>query len=369
MLTLLKNLECYCPDYSGKNDILIAGEKIYKLLPAGEIKETGLIESVIECDGLFAFPGLIDQHVHIIGGGGEQSFASRVPEIDISEILMAGVTTVVGLLGADGCTKRLESLYAKAKGLEAQGITTFIYTGSYSVPAVTFTNSIIRDLVLIDKVIGVGEIAISDHRSAHPELSELLRLASDTHLGGLLGGKAGVVHFHLGDGKSGLKQLLQIVERSDLPIEQFVPSHVNRNPALFIQSLEYLKDGGNIDLTAGETAGIAVQEAICKLLEGDFDLSKVTLSSDAGGSIPGGGVGRMQTLYDDLKACLCDEKLNKEAVIRLSTENVAKVLKLYPRKGALKEGSDADILITDKNYKVIKLFCLGSLKVDDGKVL
>jgi beta-aspartyl-dipeptidase (metallo-type) len=369
MLTLLRNIDCYCPKHSGKKDILIADSKIYRMRPAGEIKASELIEKEIECDGLLAFPGLIDQHVHITGGGGEQSFQSRTPEIDINQILLAGVTTVVGLLGADGCTRSLENLYAKAKALEAQGITTFIYSGSYSLPAVTFTESITRDLVLIDKVVGMGEIAVSDHRSSQPQLFTLLKAASDTHLGGLLSGKAGVMHIHIGDGKGGLSPVTEMLENSDLPAEMFVPTHTNRNPSLFERAARFLHGGGHIDMTAGETAGIAVPAAVRRLCDEQSDMSLVTVSSDAGGSIPGGGVSKISVLYDDFRNMITQEKIPPETAVSLFTENVARLLKLFPKKGVLSEGSDADILITDKNYNLIKLICMGKLKVDSGTVL
>jgi beta-aspartyl-dipeptidase (metallo-type) len=279
------------------------------------------------------------------------------------------VTTLVGLLGADGITKSLESLLAKAKSLETLGITTFIYSGSYSLPAVTFTQNMLRDLVLIDKVIGAGEIAISDHRSSQPSISDLLKLASDTHLGGLIGGKAGVVHLHIGDGKSGLSPLLQLEHESDLPIEQFVPTHVNRNPELFEQAMEYCKNGGNIDLTAGETVGLPVPEALKKLLDSGIDVSRVTVSSDANGSIPGGGVSEIKALYSDIRNCVVNEGMNPETAFHFVTENVAKILKLYPKKGTLREGSDADIVLIDKDYHIQKLFCKGKLTVDNGRVI
>lgn len=368
MLTLLKNIDCYCPQHIGKKDIVIASDKIYKITAPGEIKDSALIERVIPCDGLYAFPGLIDQHVHITGGGGEQGFASRISEIAIQDILMAGVTTLVGLLGADGYTRSLECLYATAKALEAQGITTFIYSGSYATPPVTFTGSILRDLVLIDKVIGTGEIAIADHRSSQPDLNLMLKLASDVHLGGLVSGKAGVVHLHVGDGKNGLGLLFDIVKQSDLPIEQFVPTHTNRNPVLFTQAVKYCLSGGNIDLTAGETAGLSVIKAIRILSNEGADLSKVTISSDANGSIPGGGAAKIQTLYDDIKECITQSVLPPENAIRLATENVAKILKIYPKKGALEAGSDADILITDQNYDLEMLFSMGKLLVENKSI-
>jgi beta-aspartyl-dipeptidase (metallo-type) len=216
--------------------------------------------------------------VHITGGGGEQGFASRTPEIEPAEILAAGVSTVAGLLGADGCTRSLEALYAKAGALEAAGITSYIYSGSYAVPPLTFTGNLSKDLVLIDKVIGAGEIAISDHRSSQPPLNALLSLASQSHLGGLIGGKAGVVHFHVGDGKSGLAPLLQIIEQSDLPVSMFVPTHLNRSTPLFEQASSYLKAGGNIDLTAGEKVGISVPDAVERLIKAGMDMSRVTVA-------------------------------------------------------------------------------------------
>lgn len=369
MITLLKNLECYCPDYVGKSDILIVQDKIGGISPAGAWDGNPLIDNAFDCDGLIAFPGLIDQHVHIIGGGGEEGFPSRIGEIDVRSVLQSGVTALVGLLGTDDRTKSLTALFAKAKSLERQGISTYLYTGSYSVPVVTYTQSIANDLIFIDKVIGTGEIAISDHRSSHPDLQALRALAHETHVGGLLSGKAGVVHFHLGDGSEGLSALLQLVEQSEFPPEMFVPSHVNRNPALFEQALTYRKSGGNIDLTAGEHAGISVPIAIARLLTQTEELERVTVSSDANGSIPGGGVGEIGCLFRDIRDCIVSQGISAQTAVRPVTENVARLLKLYPAKGVLRQGSDADILITDKNYQINKLFCMGKLMVDHGAVL
>lgn len=364
-MLLLKNIECYSPEPCGKKDLLIASDKIEALVLPGSLSDNPLISTQLDCSGLFAFPGIIDQHVHILGGGGEQGFESRTKEIDVSDIRSSGVTTIVGLLGADGTTRTLESLYAKAKALEAQNITAYLYSGSYTVPPVTFTGNITRDLVLIDMVIGAGEIAVSDYRSSCPTLPELLRLASNTYLGGMLGKKAGVVHFHIGDGKDGLAPLKKILEQSDLPKEALVPTHTNRNPTLLKEAMDYCSAGGYIDLTAGETAGIAVPDAIHMLLNNGIDLSRVTVSSDAGGSIPSGGVAKNQALFDDLIACI-RSGISPTDAFRLATENVAKLLMLYPQKGTLREGSDADILIMDEKFRIRMLFSKGKLVLQNG---
>jgi beta-aspartyl-dipeptidase (metallo-type) len=364
-MLLLRNIECYDPNPCGKKDLLIAADKIEKIAPAGTLSDNPLIDTQYDCSGLSAFPGIIDQHVHILGAGGEQGFESRTKELDVSDLQSAGVTTVVGLLGADGTTRTLENLYAKAKALKAQNVTAYLYSGSYAVPPVTFTGNITRDLVLIDIVIGAGEIAVSDYRSSCPTLPELLRLASNTYLGGMLAKKAGVVHFHIGDGKEGLTPLKKILEQSDLPKEALVPTHTNRNPSLFQEAMGYCGSGGYIDLTAGETAGIAVPDAIHALQNNGIELSRVTVSSDAGGSIPGGGVAKNKALFDDLIACI-RSGIRPTDAFRLATENVAKLLKLYPAKGTLQQGSDADILVMDEKYQIRMLFSRGKLVLQNG---
>lgn len=359
VLTLLKSIACFCPRFIGKRDVLIASGKIYKITRPGEIKEYSLIENTFDCTGLYAFPGLIDQHVHITGAGGEQGFGSRTGELELSEFLQSGVTTAVGLLGADGVTRNMAGLYAKAKALEAQGLTTYIYSGSYAVPPVTLTGSLISDIVLVDKVIGAGEIAVSDHRSSNPDSKILTGIAGDAHLGGLLAGKAGVLHLHVGDGKKGLRVIEEMIRDSDLPMTQFVPTHLNRNPVLFKEAIEFGRSGGQIDLTAGEIEGLSVNKAVAALKDELPDLSKVTVSSDGGGSMPSGGQAKVQALFSDFVDIIKQSILPPEKAASLFTENVAKVLKICPKKGVIQTGSDADILITDKGYEIKMLFAMG----------
>ena len=66
----------------------------------------------IDGTGCILTPGLIDRHVHITGGGGEAGFISRARPIDVQEILDAGITTVIGLLGTDGYTRSTKELFA-----------------------------------------------------------------------------------------------------------------------------------------------------------------------------------------------------------------------------------------------------------------
>ncbi|MDF2557149.1 MAG: beta-aspartyl-peptidase [Bacillales bacterium] len=369
VITLIKNVECYCPAYIGIKDILIANDSIYKIVEPNSWIPCSEFISILDCNGLIAMPGIIDGHVHITGGGGEDGFSSRITEIDVKDIFLAGVTTVVGLLGADSQTRSLKNLLAKAKSLEIEGLTTFIYSGSYAAPIITFTEDITSDMVLIDKVIGAGEIAIADHRSSYPDLKDILSIATKAHIGGLISGKAGLIHFHVGDGKSGLDLVNQLIANTDLPIDQFLPTHTNRNKNLFEQAIQFTKNGGNVDLTSGEQIGISVPDAVQKLLDEGVALHRVTISSDANGSSPNGEAGKIQTLADDIKQCLVEKKILPEIIFPLVTENVAKRIRQYPKKGTIKEGSDADILIMDKDFNLRNLFSNGKLVVSDGKVI
>jgi beta-aspartyl-dipeptidase (metallo-type) len=256
MFKLLKDGHCFAPNDIGTKDILIAFDKICEIKDLIEPERFQNAE-IIDCRDCLVCPGIIDQHVHITGGGGEQGPISRIPEIMFSEIVKGGVTTVVGVLGFDSITRSIAELLSKARGLEAEGITTYIYTGSYGSPTETLTGRVITDIALIDKVIGVGEIAIADYRSNHPLLQDLRTLASEANVGGMLGAKAGVLHLHVGDGQEGLDSLFRLIDESDFPIGMFVPTHINRNEKLFNQGVTLLQKGGNIDLTAGETVTLS----------------------------------------------------------------------------------------------------------------
>ncbi|MEA4924480.1 MAG: beta-aspartyl-peptidase [Syntrophomonadaceae bacterium] len=370
MFKLLKKGHCFIPDDTGIKDILIAYDKICEVkdeVPADKLWEV----EVIDCQECLVCPGLIDQHVHILGGGGEQGPVSRIPEIMYSEVVEAGVSTLVGVLGFDSVTRSIAGLLAKARGLETEGITTYIYTGSYGSPTETLTGRVLTDIVLLDKVIGVGEIALSDYRSNHPSLQDLRTLASEANAGGMLGGKAGVIHLHIGDGQEGLEPLLRLIDESDFPISMFVPTHINRNPQLFEQGLQLLARGGNIDLTAGETVGYSVAQALSILTARGIKLDRVTVSSDGNGSSPNdAGISYMNQMLKDLSMAVTEEKLSFAEVIRTATSNPAQVLKLYPQKGCLAPGSDADIMVLKKNdLSIYRLLAKGQVAVVDGQAV
>ena len=247
---LLLNAEVYGPEPLGRRHLLVGAGKLLWVGEQPPELDDSLLREVRDLEGQRVIPGIIDAHAHITGGGGESGYSSRIPPVPLHRFTRAGVTTVVGLLGADDVTRSTASLLAGARGLCEEGLTAYCHTGGYHVPPVTLTGNVRSDIVHVDRIIGVGEIAISDHRSSQPTLDELLRIASDAHVAGMMTGKAGIVHLHLGDGERGLELVRQALDKSEIPARVFNPTHVNRRRELFDEALALAGRGCTVDVTA-----------------------------------------------------------------------------------------------------------------------
>lgn len=381
MLTLIKNAEVYAPQHLGKKDILLADSKIILIKDCIDHVNTSIPIDVVDAANHIIAPGFIDSHVHIIGGGGEGGYKTRTPELMLTDATTAGVTTIVGVLGTDGTTRRMENLLAKARGLEEEGISCFIHTGSYQIPVKTLTNSIEEDLILIDKIIGVGEIAISDHRSSEPTFEELVKVASAARNGGILSGKAGILEIHVGDGERKLSLLNQIADKTDLPIRQFHPTHINRNEELFKEGIQFAKRGGYVDFTTStiphflEEGEVKCSKGLRIMLEEKVAIDSITFSSDGNASLPffddngdykGLQVGKVSSLFQEVRDAVLEESVPLETALQVITSNPAKVLKLS-NKGHIQPGKDADLVLLNKETLTIKtVFAQGKVMVKDG---
>mgnify|MGYP001011514762 CR=1 FL=1 len=384
MIKIIKNGTVYAPEYLGKKDILIVKDTIVRIAEKIPVPDSLFYEvEIIDATGKTLVPGFIDSHVHIIGGGGEGGFRTRTPEIQLSQLIKAGITTVVGCLGTDGTTRHMSSLLAKARALEEEGISAYIYTGSYQFPIQTLTGNCRDDLILIDKVIGVGEVAVADHRSSQPTAEEFARMASYARVGGLLSGKAGIVNVHLGEGRSGLQFLLDLVATSEIPIKQFLPTHVNRNKEILAEGINYVRAGGVVDLTTSlnqedeEERAMAPGNVVSYLLAEGVPVEAITFSSDGNGSLPvfnkDGifkelGIGSVSSLFAEVKRAVADHGLELSAALKFITVNVAERLKLEDR-GRLETGKRADINILDNGLELEGVISGGRIMMLDGEIL
>jgi len=381
MLTLIKNAEVYTPEKLGQKDVLLAGSSIVAIADEINLPES-VSAKVINASGMFLVPGFIDAHVHIAGAGGEGGPASRTPEMLLSDMISAGVTTVIGCLGTDGITRSVESVLMKVKSLRAEGVSAWMYTGAYQVPTPSITGDYARDIALIEEVIGVGEVAISDHRSSVPSNEELTRMTAHARVAGMIAGKAGIINIHMGDAREPFKPLYKVVETSELSLRQFLPTHINRNDYIFEDAKTYgLK--GYLDITTSSWPYYPDEEikpatALRLLIEAGVPAEHITFTSDACGSLPGfdpvtGELIKMETGKPlsnllELRDAVFVEKLPLETALKVLTSNPARILKLK-KKGNIQKGMDADVLLLNKDLRISAVFALGQQVLENGVLL
>jgi beta-aspartyl-dipeptidase (metallo-type) len=281
------------------------------------------------------------------------------------------------VLGTDDTTRDTRSLLAQTRALREEGIGAWCHTGGYHVPPVTLTGSVRDDIVYLDPVIGVGELALSDHRSSQPTRDELLRIASDAHVAGMISGKAGIVHLHLGDGERGLDLVRQALQLSELPARVFNPTHINRRKALFDEAIELAGNGSTVDITAFPVAeeedAWPADVALLKYLESGAPADRVTISSDGGGCLPVFNeqgemlhmdIGRPASLIETLRALLGNGAA-LEQVLPAFTSNVADILRLHDR-GRIRVGDAADLIVLDDQNEISDVMIAGIWHVQAG---
>jgi len=376
LLKLLTNAQLFAPEDLGLRHVLIGGGRI---IAVSEDKDSlaAPCASEIDLEGRRLLPGFIDGHAHVTGGGGEAGFRTRVPPVPPGQFTRAGITSVVGVLGTDDTTRDTRSLLAQTRALREEGLGAWCHTGGYHVPPVTLTGSVRDDIVYLDPVIGVGELALSDHRSSQPTRDELLRIASDAHVAGMISGKAGIVHLHLGDGERGLDLVRQALQLSELPARVFNPTHVNRRKALFEEAIELARGGSTVDITAFPVAededAWPADVALLRYLESGAPADRVTISSDGGGCLPvfnaEGEMLHMETakpasLIETLQTLLVNGAA-LEQVLPAFTSNVADILRLHDR-GRIRDGDAADLIVLNDDNEISDVMITGIWHVQAG---
>ncbi len=377
-IILVKNANLYAPEALGLKHLLIAGGKIVYIGERLPHLGPELSVQVIDADGQAVLPGFIDAHTHITGGGGEAGFATRVPPVPMSQFTRAGVTTVVGLLGTDDLTRNTESVIAQVYALREEGLSAYCYTGGYHLPPTTLTGSVKSDIVFIEPIIGVGELAISDHRSSQPTLNELLKIAAEAHVARLMTGKAGILHLHLGDGERGLSLVREALSSAEIPARTYNPTHINRRKALFDEACELAKQGCWVDVTAFETGDVGYEpaEALMRYMQQELPQDKLTISSDGGGCLPcfdqQGHMTKMDfassSSMTDVFYQLLDDGIAIERCLPFFTSNVANLMN-FNHKGRLALGYDADLLLLDSKKRITHVMAQGQWHVFDRSIV
>jgi beta-aspartyl-dipeptidase (metallo-type) len=376
-LRLLRGSRVFAPAELGAQDILIGGGRI--LAVGADLSAAAALDGLITVEALppgRLIPGLIDQHVHFIGGGEGDGPDARMPELGFEAFASAGVTTAVGLLGSEIEAKTLPLLLRKAHELDRAGLTTFIYTGAMALPAPFLTQSVRSDIMLLDKVIG-AKSAIAERAFPNLNFAAFAMLAGSLVQAKAMSGKAAVLHLHVGRLANGLAPLFDLVEKIDFPPSQAVPTHVNRAPEVspvFAQGVRFAKAGGNIDFTCclgprdGLPAGLDPVEAVLRALDAGVPAEQITLSSDAGVAVPDGRGGFRAVppsiLFRDLLRLTTEGGLDWPRALAFVTGNVARVLGLSDRKGAIAPRMDADLALIGEDGRIVWTMAAGRVVFD-----
>ena len=370
-MLLIKNTNLYSPKSLGKKDILISNGKIVAI--DDEIVNHSVFSEVWDAKGAITTPGFIDQHIHVIGAGGKHGFASMTPQLHLGDLINCGTTTVVGLLGTDGSTRSIKTLFSKTQALNQEGITAYMYTGYYGLDKVYLMNSLQEDMIYIDSVIGC-KIAISDIRSSYPSALELLRLLRNVRVGGMLSGKKGILHLHLGALSSKMDLLFEIIENYEFPIEHISPTHVGRTKDLFDQAITFAKMGGMIDITTGASKYTDPYKSVLYALDNNVSIDNMTFSSDGNAGLDkldknNNLVGFKSAPFDKN----FEEVINLhkhggipiEDALKLITSNPAKNLGLK-NKGQVKVNSDADLCFLNSDLELHTVIANGKFMMQEG---
>lgn len=361
MFLLIEGGDVYDPAPLGKRSILIVDERIQKV---GQVERAAVERLDVECEivdaeGCLILPGFIDPHEHLLGGSGEGSLALQTPMLLPSEIVRAGVTSVVGTLGVDTTMKTIAGLLARVKSMREEGLSAWMWSGGYNVPPTTVMGSIRSDMLFVDEVIGAGEIAISDERSLNQSGQELAKLVRDTHVGGLLSGKAGLTHFHVGEEETRLEPLRELIEDFQVKAEWMYPTHVQRNERLLREAIDLANAGASVDFDV-------VNEDLARwfafYVDNGGPLERLTISSDADSSTP-------DVLAEQVRGLVTTHGFSLDLVLPLVTTNPARILKL-PRKGRVADGCDADMLVVEPETLIIRdVIVRGQRLVQNGEVV
>ncbi len=375
---LLKNGSVFDPEDRGIADVLILGTQILAVAP-NLPEPTGVGEGeTIDVSGRVILPGLIDGHLHVMGASGLGGPLTRSTDLQIERIASAGVTTVVSPLGADCLSRSIPCLLARAAALECEGISAYCYTGGWKLPVPTLSGDPQADVAYVDRVLGI-KVAISEPLAPIYGTDELCRLAHAAFTGGRLAGKRAVLHAHVGDHPEGLMPLRDVQRRTGIPRDRLLAIHVNRNPDLWKQAMEYARDGGSIDLTAmqrpetGHPRAIRPADAIREALAGGVPAERITLSTDSGVPYPridaaGRVVGQYMAGPDSILLTireLVEAGLGWGQAAAFASRNVADLLGLSG-KGRIAAGRDADLLLLTLSGEVDRVYCRGRVLVREG---
>ena len=410
---IIKGGTVVAPEGASLMDVGIQGEQIAAVASPGALDDLGAAET-IDATGMIVLPGGIEPHAHInvpvpdYWAGGDTGIFTQPPEAASRAAAFGGVTTYVDFAGAlpltpgavppsDPIMGQIETRRDIFRGHSYTDYT-FHYILAGAIPPVTlgeigeaiqsgvasfkiFTTFHARvpmghlweifqevgkhggimavhaeedDIVtyMEDKLEREGRDHGSNLHLAHNNISEdisfrkVVRLAQSTETG---------IYFVHATAKEGVAAIAE-ARAAQLPVYgealhnylQFTKDDYLKPDGLAIHTYPAIKFSDDRDaLQQGLVDG-----PICTTATDEWTTYKnVKLAGDTIRTLCGGHNGietRMPVTYTKL---VSTGRIGLERFAAITSSNAAKILGMYPQKGAIAPGSDADIVIFDPNLK------------------
>ena len=142
------------------------------------------------------------------------------------------------------------------------------------------------------------------------------------------------------------------------------------------EAKRFSRMGGFVDFTCDPSDMAGRSKLLCRALE-EIPAGRMTISTDSNGSLPvwnekkvliGMGAGRIGALHETVRAMVLLHGCPLEKAIVPVTENPARALNLYPRKGCILPGSDADLVLLDKELNIRTVYANGKRMMKNGRL-
>ena len=405
MKTLIKNGMVVTATDQWQGDILIEGEKISLLGAALAATAIGEVDKVIDASGKYVLPGGIDVHTHLdmpFGGttsaddfetgtiaaahGGTTTivdFAIQYRGQSLHDALGAWMTKAEGKAAIDYgfhmiMTDLTDQVEQEMDALVREGVTSFklfmAYPGVFMLDDTTIFRAVLRTGknggticmhaenggvidVLVQRALAEGKTAPKYHALTRPARAE----AEATHRAIALAEMADVPIYivHL----SAAEALEMVTEARD----RGLPAFAETCPQYLFLSYENYEEPNFAGAKYVMSPPLRAKEKQAHLWRGLAmnDLQVIStdhcpfcmkeqkeLGSDDFSKIPNGAPGietRMSLVYD---GGVRTGKISLNRFVELTSTSPAKIFGLFPRKGTIAPGSDADLVIFDPTARI-----------------
>jgi beta-aspartyl-dipeptidase (metallo-type) len=181
----------------------------------------------------------------------------------------------------------------------------------------------------------------------------------DAYVGGMLARKAGLTHFHVGEGEKRLAKLRAVIDEYEVDPGWIYATHVERSEALMREAIALAARGAAVDI---DTVEGDLARWLRFYLDNGGDPDQLTVSSDASINSP-------RAFAEQVRGCVVDHGFPVEQVLPLVTSNTARILKWH-EKGALERGKIADVLVLERDTLALRhAWAKGRCMVRDGELV